>query len=167
MSVNVKLSVIGFFHEIVNRPVTVAAANPTVKDVLDAFAAAVPEVFEYQAIPSPFIKLNKNGQRRKLVFAITYKGYTLDTVISPILGTVERVWQFYVETAQRVNQGNKDRLGVDEYPVKEGETVVWRLVTVLKSPARAPKRLKMGTVPAHILVGEGKPPEELEKTSAY
>ena len=167
MPVNVKLSVIGFFHEIINRPVAVAAANPTVKDVLDAFAAAIPEVFEYQAIPSPFIKLNKNGQRRKLVFTIIYKGYTLDSVVSPIAGSVERVWQFYVEDTHKVNQGNKNRLGFDEYPVKEGETVIWRLVTVLKSPARAPKRLKMGTISAQILVGAGKPPEELEKTSAY
>ena len=141
------LSIVGFFTEIASVPVTITDLPPggaiTPKQVLDQYKAdqaAHGVVFDYATITNPFL-LKPDGTVRNLLYSFTYKGFTLASILSNIQFTEERVWQFYIVTKDgMVVVNDKPRQTFDEFKLTDGDSVIWRLVTVLKSPT--PKRVK-------------------------
>ena len=140
---NASLSLVGFGVNLV--PLVLDGSKPvTVQTVLDAFQAASQYPFSYQVVPSPY----RPGVN--LVFALTYKGSTLASELAQSAGQEERVWQFYVLDAQGMpipNNSGQGRLPFDQFPIQEGYTVKWRLVTVIKQPIEIAKRVRNGTTP--------------------
>ena len=139
----VKLSLVGFGVNVVQLKLGDSQPN-TVKTVLDAFQAASQYPFSYVVKPSPFRKgIN-------LVFSLTYKGVTLASELAKSVGQEERVWQFYVLDQNGMpipNNSGQGRTPYDQFVVKDGYTVIWRLITVIKQPIEIAKRVRNGTTP--------------------
>jgi hypothetical protein len=141
MSITINFRVLGIFFRVDNFQVM--KASPTIKDVMDEIVARKPtgEVFEYSASTDGTLEI------AKVIKTAPFKSPNKSEIEYPagtylikdnLYANPYQTWQWYlIRDNKTVNKDNKFTSfgkSTSDYPLQDGDSIIWRCVSIVASP---------------------------------